>query len=67
MYTTDIPVKRPVWKDHKIIGYVTISRIDADFLNGIHPNGYYLGFTDEEHRLLNSGTEEELRAAGFTN
>ena len=67
MYNVNILVKRPVWKDQKIVGYVTISRVDADFLNGICPNGYYLGFTEEEYRLLNSGTEEELRKAGFTN
>ncbi len=67
MYTVNSPVKRPVWKDHEIVGYVIISRTDADFLNSFHPNGFYLGFTDEEHRLLNSGTEDELREAGFTN
>lgn len=67
MYNVNIPIKRPVWKDQEIIGYVTISRTDADFINGIHSLGCYLGFTDEEHRLLNYGTEEELKAAGFTN
>lgn len=64
MYKTDIPVKRAVWKDHKIVGYVTISCADKDFLNGIS-GGFYLGFTDEEHKILQSGTEDELRQAGF--
>ena len=30
MYTTNKPVKRPVWKNHEIIGYVTISLEDKD-------------------------------------
>ena len=65
MYSVKIPVERPVWKDHKIIGYVTISCEDRDILNAIHGIGVYFGFTDEEMRILNDGTEEELREAGF--
>jgi hypothetical protein len=34
-YHINKPVKRAVWKNHEIIGYVTINRNDADFLNGI--------------------------------
>lgn len=64
-YTTNKPVQRPVWKNHEIVGYVTISRKDADFLNGFKDTGFYLGFTEEEHRLLNDGSEDELRKAGF--
>lgn len=64
MYTTNKPVKRPVWKNHEIIGYVTISLEDKDFLNGIE-GGFYLGFTDEEHKILQNGSEEELVHAGF--
>lgn len=64
MYTTNNPVKRPVWKNHEIIGYVTISLEDKDFLNGIE-GGFYLGFTDEEHKILQNGSEEELIQAGF--
>ena len=64
MYTTNKPVKRPVWKNHEIIGYVTISLEDKDFLNGIE-GGLYLGFTDEEHKILQNGSEEELIQAGF--
>lgn len=67
MYTVNTPVRRPVWREHKIIGYVTISRFDADLLNSIRPSDYYLGFSEEERRLLNSGTVEELKAAGFIN
>lgn len=65
MYTVNVPVRRPVWKEKEIIGYVTISRVDADFLNETQPNGYRLGFTEEEIRLLNSGTEDELKESGF--
>ncbi len=64
MCSVDKPVKRPVWKNHEIIGYVTISLKDKDFLNSLN-GGFYLGFTDEEHKILNNGTEEELRDAGF--
>lgn len=64
MYTTNKPVKRPVWKNHEIIGYVTISLEDKDFLNGIE-GGFYLGFTDEEHKILQNGSEEELIQVGF--
>lgn len=35
MYIVDKAVKRPVWKNHEIIGYVSISLEDKDFLNGI--------------------------------
>ena len=64
MYTVDKPVKRPVWKNHEIIGYVYISLEDKDFLNSIK-DGFYLGFTKEEHEILENGTEEELIKAGF--
>ena len=64
MYTVDKPVKRPVWKSHEIIGYVEISLKDKDFLNSIK-GGFYLGFTDEEHKILNDGSEEDLKRAGF--
>lgn len=64
MYTTNKPVKRPVWKNHEIIGYVTISLEDKDFLNGIE-GGFYLGFTDEEHKILQNGSEEELIQVDF--
>ena len=39
--------------------------MDADFLNTIQPNGFYLGYTEEEHRILNYGTEEELKSVGL--
>lgn len=61
---TNKPMKRPVWKNHEIIGYVTMSLEDKDFLNGIE-GGFYLGFTDEEHKILQNGNEEELIHAGF--
>ena len=64
MYTVNQPVKRPVWKNQEIIGYVTISLEDKDFLNGIE-GGFYLGFTDEEHKILQNGSENDLRNAGF--
>lgn len=64
MYTVDKPVKRPVWKNHEIIGYVYISLEDKDFLNSIE-DGFYLGFTKEECEILENGTEEELIKAGF--
>lgn len=64
MYTVDKPVKRPVWKNHEIIGYVYISLEDKDFLNSIE-DGFYLGFTKEEREILENGTEEELIKAGF--
>lgn len=64
-YHVSNPVKRAVWKNHEIIGYVTISRNDADFLNGI-VGGFYLGFTEEEHNILNNGTEDDLIKTGFT-
>ncbi len=51
MYTTKITVKRPVWKNHKIIGYVIMSREDADFLNKIQKE-VYLGFTKEECDII---------------
>ncbi|WP_298029645.1 hypothetical protein [uncultured Dysosmobacter sp.] len=65
MYTVFTPVERPVWKNHKIIGYVTMSRAEADRLNASHVAQVYYGFTEEEHRLLQRGTEEELVKAGF--
>lgn len=64
-YNVKIAVDRPVWKDHKVIGHVTLSRKDADFLNSIKDIGVYFGFTKEEHQILNNGTEDELRKAGF--
>ena len=64
MYATNKPEKRPVWKDHVIIGYVSISLEDRDFLNSIK-GGFYLGFTGEEHEILENGSEEELIQAGF--
>ena len=68
MYTVFTPVLRPVWKDHKIIGHVTMSRAEADRMNSANVESkshVYYGFTEEEHRLLNCGTEEELEKAGF--
>lgn len=53
MYTVDKPVKRPVWKNHEIIGYIYISLKDKDFLNGIS-GGFYIGFTDTEHEIFKS-------------
>ena len=64
-YRTDKAVSRPMWKDHEIVGYIDMSRIEADRLNGREHADIYYGFTDEERRILNCGTEEELRAAGF--
>lgn len=64
MYNINMPVKRPVWKNHEIVGYITISLTDKDFLNSIK-GGFYLGFSDEEHKILQDGTEEELIQAGF--
>ena len=42
------PVKRPVWKNHEIIGSVEISRKDKDFLNENGGGNFYIGFTDQE-------------------
>lgn len=64
MYTVTVPVKRPVWKDQKVIGYITCSMKDRDFLNAVQ-NEVYFGFTDQERNILNDGTIEELRKAGF--
>lgn len=64
-YRTDIEVERPVWKDHEIVGTINMSRIEADRYNSRKNAEVYYGFTDEEKRLLNLGTEDELRAAGF--
>ena len=43
----DQPVSRPIWKDHRIVGTVTISRKDADGLNGMQSE-VYIGFSDAE-------------------
>ena len=64
MYTINTPVERPVWKNHEIIGRVTCSLNDKDYINSIQ-HEIYLGFTEEEHRLLSYGTEAELKAAGL--
>lgn len=66
MYTIKAVVNRSVWKNHEVIGQVSMSREDADFLNGIKGIGVYFGFTEEEHRILQNGTEKELTEAGFT-
>ena len=65
-YTVNTPVKRPVWKNHNIIGYVTMSRVEADKRND-NQNSLYFGFTEEERDILQNGTEKDLRAAGFIN
>lgn len=64
-YNVNTPVERAVWKNDKIIGFVTISCNDMDFLNGIK-GGFYLGFTKEEIDILNNGSEDDLIKAGFT-
>lgn len=64
MHTADDPVKRPVWKGQEIVGHVSISLRDKDFLNGLG-EGFYLGFTKEEHGLIQNGSETELAAAGL--
>ena len=64
-YRVDMEVDRPIWKDHEIIGTISMSRIDADRYNNMANAKVYYGFTDEEKRLLNKGTADELRAAGF--
>lgn len=50
------PVKRPIWINHKIIGWVTISLKDKNFLNSLD-SYYYIGFTDEEHKILQNNME----------
>lgn len=64
MYKINNPERRAVWKNHEIIGYVSVSFEDREFLNGIK-GGFYLGFTDEEHNILQNGSENELIQAGF--
>lgn len=66
MYTIKSVVKRPVWKNHEVIGQVFMSREDADFLNEIKGIGVCFGFTEEEKMILQNGTEKELKEAGFT-
>ncbi len=66
MYTANKICKRPVWKNHEIVGYVEISLKDKDFLNNLN-GGFYLGFTEEEHKILQYGSDQELRDAGFIN
>lgn len=70
MYKTNIPVKRPVYKNGDLVGYVGISLQDKEFLNNIilelgFRSKFFLGYTEEERRLLQYGTEEELKEAGF--
>lgn len=64
-YKTSTPVKRPVWANHEIIGYITISYEDAEFLNGIDNSAFYLDLTEDEHYILNNGKAEDLIKAGF--
>ena len=54
MYTVDKPVKRPVWKNHEIIGYVYISLEDKDFLNSIE-DGSKVWFVYENGSLETRG------------
>lgn len=63
-YNVNVPVRRALWKDHKIIGYVTISMHDRDKLNRLQ-NEFYLGFTEIEHDLISSGKMEKLITSGF--
>ena len=39
---------RPIWQNHKIIGYTIMSRERADEYNAKPDADYYYGFTDEE-------------------
>ena len=66
-YHVSKPYDRAIWKNNDIIGYVKCSRIEADAHNKNPSAIFYLGFTEEEHRILNHGTEEELRESGFLN
>ncbi len=63
-YHISKPYNRPVWKNHKIVSHVTMSRIEADKLNGIQKEVYY-GFTDEEFRILETGSRTELIDTGL--
>ena len=65
-YSVNKPIKRPVWKNHKIVGYIRISRTDADILNSMQKE-FYLGNTETEKYLLINGSEEELKETGFIN
>ena len=66
-YHVSKPYDRAIWKGGDIIGYVKCSRIEADAHNKIASAIFYLGFTEEEHRILNYGTDEEIRESGFLN
>lgn len=59
MYNANTPYKRNVWKNHEIIGQVTLSLKDKEFLNKIQ-NEVYFSFTLEEHELIQFATEKEL-------
>lgn len=43
-----IPDLRPVWKDHKIVSYKTMTREEADAYNALKDAECYIGFSDQE-------------------
>lgn len=64
MKQAEKPEKRAVWKDQEIIGYVTISYRDRNFLNDMM-SGCYIGFTEEECTLFHEKNMTELTELGY--
>lgn len=58
-YNVNEPVLHPVWSNHEVVGVISISRVDADFLNKISKN-IYIGYTDVEHELIKKGEYGKL-------
>ena len=61
MYTINQPVERPIWKDNKQIGVVTLAWVDADRLNHQKSATVYYGYSDEER----NAPLEEVRLTGL--
>lgn len=59
-----MPTRRPVWQDHRIIGYVTISRQDADLLNRLN-DSFYIGYTNAEIQEAKEKERQTAAAYGF--
>lgn len=65
MYTINQPVERPIWKDNKQIGVVTLAWVDADRLNHQKSATVYYGYSDEERRILRDAPLEKVRLTGL--
>lgn len=63
-YSRKTPYKRPVWKNHKIIGFITMSLEEAERKNEMQSDVYY-GHTDEERRIIQDGNIDELKEIGL--